>query len=372
MKAILEMKKRAVLGHHSLFRGAIATAAALTLGATLATSCGSNDGVDDDAEAKAAVTSMQTSVSAELDNLIAAAQELHDAAPVTAGRGWDATDDQDAIGKMKIAWQKARTSYEHVEGALAPIFPDIDASIDARYNDQLADLGPDSDLFDDQGVTGLHAAERILYSDEIPSNVVELESTLPGYAPAAFPSTEAEAQAFKDKLLTKIISDAKTMKEQWTPANIDLAGAYTGLIDLMNEQREKVNRAGDQEEESRYSQRTMADLRANLEGTRSIYKSFQPWIQKSTQGDVVGATTDKEIEAGFEKLASVYDGIDGDAFPEAPATWSSESPSAEDLATPFGKLFTAVSQAVDPDTDGSVVFEMNEAGEVIGLDGRGN
>lgn len=365
MKVNFVMKNQ-LTALHRFARGTIAALAIATLGTTGIASCG-DDTTDNTAEEEQTVKAMQTSISGDLDELIAAAQELHDEALVPSGRGWDAVQDKAAIDKMKDSWKKARTAYEHIEGALAPIFPDVDASIDARYDDFLADGGPDDNLFDDQGVTGLHAAERVLYSDVIPENVIALESSLPGYKAAAFPSTEAEAQEFKDKLLAKIIVDAQKFKAGWTPAHIDLDAAFTGLIDLMNEQREKVNLAGDQEEESRYAQRTMADLRNNLEGTRKIYTLFQPWLQKTKNDEHDGANTDKEIIHGFDTLAAAYATIDGDAFPPAPSTWSSESPSADDLATPFGKLFTAVSQAVDPDTDGSVVFEMTEAGEILGL-----
>jgi hypothetical protein len=46
-------------------------------------------------------------------------------------RGWDGNLDSNAIQATQAAWQKARTAYEHIEGALAPIFPEIDFSIDA-------------------------------------------------------------------------------------------------------------------------------------------------------------------------------------------------------------------------------------------------
>lgn len=42
--------------------------------------------------------------------------------------------DAAAIDGMKESWAKARTAYEHIEGAIAPLFPDIDAAIDERYD----------------------------------------------------------------------------------------------------------------------------------------------------------------------------------------------------------------------------------------------
>jgi iron uptake system component EfeO len=313
-----------------------------------------------------AVTQMHASVSEDLASLVAATKKLQSVSPTPAGRGWDPTLDAAAIADMKAAWIEARVAYEHVEGALAPLFPDLDRSLDARYDDFLEGGVADEDAFDDRGVTGLHAAERIIFSDVTPASVVALEKTLAGYRPARFPSTEAEAREMKDVLLAKIVSDAEELQADWQPARIDLAGAYTGLVDLMSEQREKVNKAGNQEEESRYSQRTLADVRANLAGTRKAYEAFRPWLRKGRDG-VDGEAIDRRILAGFDALGRVYDSVEGDAFPPPPPTWSAEAPSEEDLETPFGKLYTAVDRAVDPSREGSIVSSMDQAGRALGL-----
>jgi iron uptake system component EfeO len=341
--------------------------------------CSSSDGASTDAPAKTdaeyqkdSVQGMHDTLLTDIDGLLAAAKKLQAAAPVTPGRGWDKAQDAAAIEAMKAAWVEARSAYERIEGALAPIFPDVDASIDARYDDFLADLGQagDGDLFDDSGVTGLHAVERILYSDTTPAHVVEFEQTIPGYKAAAFPATEEEATEFRDKLCAKLIADAQTFHDQWQPANIDIAVAFQGLISLMNEQREKVNKASTNEEESRYSQRTMADLRDNLAGTKRAYAIFQPWIVTKPApkpGDKSGRDTDAAITAGFAKLDELYAQYPDPAIPQPPATWAAESPSPQDLATPFGQLFTGVRDAVDPNKDGSVVDEMNLAADVLGF-----
>ena len=124
--------------------------------------------------------------------------------------------------------------------------------MDARYDDFLAMIGPagDANLFDDQGVTGMHAIERILYAPSIRQEVIDFEKTLPGYKAAAFPATAQEATDFKTKLCQKLIDDAQSLHDQWQPAAIDIGAAYTGLVGLMNEQKEKVNLAATGEEES--------------------------------------------------------------------------------------------------------------------------
>lgn len=316
-----------------------------------------------DADYKAdVVAGMQDSISGDLQNLITATQALQAAAPT--GHGWDATTDAAALISMKSAWRDARIAYEHVEGATAPIFPDEDYTMDARYDDFLAKLGPagDPDLFDDQGATGMHAIERILYAPAIRQEVIDFESQLPGYKPAAWPANAAEADEFKTKLCQKLIDNAQQLRAEWTPANIDIGPAFQGLVGLMNEQKEKVNLAATGEEESRYANATLFDLRNNLAGTTKIYDLFQPWILSK------GGDKDASIQAGFEQLDALYAASgEGDALPPTPATWSSDMPTATDLATPFGMLWSSVHEAVDPTTHGSIVFEMNAVAVELGF-----
>src|SRR5262249_6799771 len=123
------------------------------------------------------------------------------------------------------------------------------------------------------------------------------------------------------------------------------------------------------EEESRYSQRTMVDLRDNLSGTRAIYALFQPWIRSKTSSDPAkdGKAIDAKIVQGFQVLDVAYSAISGAELPEPPATWSAESPSAADLASPFGVLFTEVTHATDPTSADSIVAQMNDAAGVLGF-----
>jgi len=323
-----------------------------------------------DADYRSAVVSgMRSGLIADLASLVAASRALQAAAPV--GRGWDATQDAAALAAMRGAWTDCRTAYEHIEGATAPIFPDIDASIDSRYEDALAALpAGDPDPFDDQGITGMHAVERILYADVTPARVAQYESMLPGYQPAAFPATDSQAAELKTGLVQKQIDDAQLLHDQWQAAtNYDLDAAFSGLISLMDEQREKVDKASTDQEESRYSQTTMADIRHNLEGTQRVYALFQPWItsKPAAGGMPSGEEADAAIQQGFADLQALYATIDGDAIPQPPATWSAVHPTAADLQTPFGQLYSGVVAAVDPNTPGSIVWEMNAAAGLIGL-----
>lgn len=320
-----------------------------------------------DAEQRAkAVQAMHDALLVDVQALAQAVSDLKDAAPTPAGRGWDKTLDATAIASMRAAWIRARTAYEHIEGALAPLFPDIDVSIDARYDDFLTNLGAAGDayLFDDQGVIGMHAVERVLYADVIPARVVTFEMSLQGYVAAAMPATAQEAADFKNKLCAKLVTDTKTLLGQWTPAKIDVAIAYSGLVSLVEEQREKVVKASTSEEESRYSQRTMTDLRDNLAGTKTAYAVFQPWLLSKTNG---GADLDRDILAGLGQLDAAYTKVQGEAIPAPPATWSAESPSAADLMTPFGQLYTSITEQVDRAKTASVVSKLDAAGTLLGF-----
>jgi iron uptake system component EfeO len=331
--------------------------------------CGGASSSEEERVARA----MQQSLQARLATLWQSAQALQAAAPSPVGRGWDKDMDALALGDMKTAWVTARGAYEHVEGATAPVYPDLDLSLDERYDGFLAELGPqgDSDLFDDQGVTGMHAIERILYADVTPPSVFAFERTLPGYVAAAWPANEAEASEFKNKLCARLVGDAKKLLDGWTPAKIDVSGAFGGLIGLVNEQQEKVNKAATGEEESRYSQHTMLDLRDNLDGTTVIYDLFRPWLDSMPASGSIpaGSMVDASITSGLSGLGAIYDTVQGDAIPQPPATWSAEMPSPADLATPFGQLYEEVHVAVDPSNPDSIVSHMNEGAQLLGIPG---
>lgn len=304
------------------------------------------------------VTGMHDSIDGDLQDLVDATTALQAAAPTHA---WVQAD----VDAMIVQWKKARVAYEHVEGATAPLFPDLDVTMDERYDGYLAGLGAtgDQDLFDDQGVTGMHGIERILYAKTTRQEVIDFEKTLPGYKAAAWPTNDTEAMEFKTQLAAKLVTDAHTLHDQWAPTDADIGLAYQGLVGLMNEQKEKVNLAATGEEESRYANITLFDLRNNLDGTQKIYAIFQPWIQSKD----TGAAADTAVTTKLAALASLYAQNTGDALPDVPADWSNDNPTPANLATPFGVLWNAVHEDVDPTTNGSVVFEMNDIAKLLGF-----
>ncbi|HEY0463523.1 MAG TPA: imelysin family protein, partial [Polyangiaceae bacterium] len=277
---------------------------------------------------------------------------------------WNTSQDAQAVLAMKEAWTRGRVAYELVEGALAPLFPQSDLATDARYDDALATLGDagDPDLFDAEGVTGMHAIERILWADRVPGDVLAFEKALPGYRPAAQPSNESEARAFKEQLTHKLVLDVVALKAQLAPVELDIAFVFRGLMDLTREQLEKVDRAATGREESRYAQTTLRDLRANREGCLAAYKLFQPWLLARDQ-----PALDSKVLAGFERLRVAYDALPGDALPRPPAGWSSLEPRPEHASTPFGKLFLIVRHETDDADPGSLSGSLMAVADALSL-----
>lgn len=301
-------------------------------------------------------------IQTNLDALATDSQALCDAAPTPMGRGWDATQDKEAIDAMKAAWKNARPDYERVEGAIAVLFPETDTSIDERY-DGFLEGATDANLFDDEVVTGNHAIERIVFSDTTPARIIDFEKALGAkYVAARLPSTEQEARDFKLKLCARWARETKQMAADFKPLALDPAAAYRGVLGSMKEQVEKVQKAATGEEESRYSQFTLADMRSNLEGARTTWVAFRAWAQSKS-----AAVEDTRIQAAFFALDAEYAKHAGEAIPTVPATWSSVSPSMADLATPFGQLFTAVKSAADEKKTGSLAAEMTVAGDKMGI-----
>jgi iron uptake system component EfeO len=335
------------------------TAALIGIAGFVLPGCGDKS----DSEFRAEVTAqIHDAIADELDDLVHAAHEIQAAAPTHA---WDPFGDANAMAQMRDAWRRTRIAYEHVEGATVPLFGDLDVALDARYDEYLAMIGRagDHDLFDATGVIGMHAVERILYSAGTRPQLVTFESGLDGYEPAAYPVTEAQAIAFKTLLVQKLVDDATALRDQWQPQAIDIGLAYRGLVGLMNEQELKINQAASGAEESRYANITLFDLRNNLAGTKGLYDGFRQWIWSRPSA----SDAQTMIESRFRSLTTLYGAITGDALPPVPPGWSSMHPSQTDLLTPFGKLWQAVRREVDPETDGSIVFEMNRIAQVLGL-----
>jgi len=321
--------------------------------------CGSDTSGAPEAQAQATIKSY---ITAEMGKLAAASLALRAAAPAPDADGWNARTDAGAITAMQTQWKAARIAYEHIEGAIAVLFPDLDASTDERY-DGFLESGPDADLFDGEGVTGIHALERILWAGQHPAPVVAFEMTLAGYQEAAFPANQAQATAFREGLATRLVTDVQSMQSMFAPLTLDTAAAFRGVIGSLGEQIEKIDLAAEGKEESRYAQHTLADMRANLAGGKTTYDAFRTWV-KGTSG---GAALDTEILAGFDRVSALYVGVSGDALPEVPAGFDPAAPTAAHLATPYGRIYAGLSQESDGTQPASLVSKMSEAADKLGI-----
>ena len=141
---------------------------------------GDNDKLDLEQNAIAGVKQY---VGDELAALAASGDALVAAAPAADADGWSAGTDAAAVDEVRSHWKTTRIHYERVEGAIAVLFPDLDVSTDERY-DGFIEEGPDANLFDGDGATGVHCIERILWADSHPPAVVAFESALPNYTAA--------------------------------------------------------------------------------------------------------------------------------------------------------------------------------------------
>jgi iron uptake system component EfeO len=294
-------------------------------------------------------------ITADLVDLSAAATALRGAAPSGV---WSGGAELDA---SKAAWRDARDAYERSEGAIAVLFPDLDHSLDQRYDGFITEEADDY-LFDGEGVTGVHGVERVLWSDSVDPAVLAFESALTGYVPAAFPQTDGEAADYRDGLCQRFVDDAALLASEFEPLALDAAAAFEGVIGSMAEQVEKLTLGQTGEDESRYARYTLGDMRANLAGGRAVYEVFSPWVVDSG-----GEAVDAEVRAGFDRLAQAYDAIEGDALPEVPADWDADAPSDAALATPFGELWVVLQFESDPAQGGSLVSSMVEAASVVGI-----
>lgn len=310
-----------------------------------------------------AILDVKAYVASELENLNAAALAIQDAAPEPDEDGWSAEEDEEAVTAMREAWKDARSSYEQIEGAIAVLFPNYDASTDERY-DGFVETDADDNLFDGEGVTGVHAIERILWAEAHPQNVVDFESALPNYVAASFPSNEDEARDFVEGLAQRLVDDTAAMVTEFEPLALDAPSAFRGVIGSLQEQTEKLALATTGEDESRYAQYTLGDMRANAKGGRKIFDAFVPWLESNGTEDKALAA---DIIAAFDGLETYYDDLEGDAIPAVPSTWDPEDPSEDDLATAYGKLYTYVGKAADAEQDDSLVNLMLQAADSLGI-----
>lgn len=301
-------------------------------------------------------------VDARVAELVDAAEAMCAAAPEPDAGGWSPRQDARAVERMRRRWRDARRAYERVEGAIAILFPELDVQVDARYEHH-AELHTDEAPFDGRGFVGMHAVERILWADSIAPPVLDFERSLPGYVPAATPASRAEARAFRDGLCARLVRDVRRMQQQLEPLALDPQTAWRGIQGSIEEQAEKVLLGATGQDESRYARTTLADLRANLEGGRAVLEAYRPRIAQRPEA----AALRPEIEARMAALERAYGSIEGDALPPVPDGFDPDEPSAADLRTPYGRLFSLLATASDPRAEGSLAATLRRAGEAMDI-----
>ncbi|MFO0760153.1 MAG: imelysin family protein [Byssovorax sp.] len=303
--------------------------------------------------------------------LVDRVEALHDhlealckAAPAPAADGWVSPRDTPAIQAMRASWHEARRAHQALEGVLLLHFPDLAASLDGSYEDALA-AGPDPELVDDRGFTGLHAIERILWADRMPAGVAKEEAALPGALPAAFPSTEEQAIDFRDELCAGAVHDAEELEAAIEGLPLGSPEIQAIARELVEIQADRVIEAGEGHPSSPYAGRSLLDLTDGLAAARAMHEVFLPWLATKAEGPHVAA----EAADAFDRLAMRYMAAGVDALPAPPSGWSDTAYNDEQLQSPFGLIFMAVMNETNLGIDGSVAHSVEEAGALLGVDG---
>ena len=328
-----------------------------------------DDDDDVDVEGAAVRLGVKNFVNGELTLLNDSAATLQSFTASPDANGWNVDDDAASVITMKQQWKNARLSSERVQGVIAALFPALDRATGGRW-DGFIDEAADDNVFDDAGVTGVHGVERILFSDEVPADVLAFEqahgdSFVPSrFTAPAFPASLTQAEDFKGKLVQRLVDDTATMKEEFLGVDLTLEAAFGAVLASLQAQAAKVNVAGAGQDESRYAQHTLADMRANLEGGLAIYEAFDALFD--ARGDEGEALHD-EIHEAFQRVRAHYDGITGDALPLVPATWNPAQPSEADLATEYGALFLFLTKETDVDDDTSFVSALQRGAALLEL-----
>jgi iron uptake system component EfeO len=309
-----------------------------------------------------ATDGVKTYVDGQVHALAVAVRALRDAAPAPDADGWSVRSDADAVATMRARWIDARATYERVEGAIAILFPETDSNVDGRL-EHVAERFRDDRPFDDRGFVGMHAVERILWSDAIAEPVRAFEAPLPGHDPPRTPRDEAEARAFRDLLCGRLVRDVEVMEHDLAPLALDPATAWRGIVGSIEEQAEKVRFGATGQDESRYAGHTLADMRANLEGGRAVLAAFEAWLDATPGGTDARA----RIAARFDALEAAYREAGGAALPDVPDGFDPDAPSDAHRTTRYGRLFTLLEHDSDPRADGSLASLLRRTGESLGI-----
>jgi len=160
---------------------------------------------------------------------------------------------------MKGAWQRGRAAWERSEGVLAALFPDLDQSMDARYEDfsdaraARAQWDPDRSTAAESRALQ-HRAHRVpARHSGHPSS--RAEATLAGAQPAAWPRPRGSG-AVQQGLVGRWSVIHSPWSDAWAPDAVDLHARVRRAHWADERASREVSLAGLQLDESRYSQRT--------------------------------------------------------------------------------------------------------------------
>lgn len=320
---------------------------------------------DDDDGVAVAEAAAKAFIGGELSLLGNSAAALQSFAVDADDNGWNVDNNRASVFTMRQQWKNARLGYERVEGVVGVLFPELDVALDQRHEDAIA-VAADDNVFDDVGFTGLHAVGRVLFVDELAPAVLTFEQsagdafTPSRYSPPAFPANLTESGDFKTKQTQKLLDDSAALVATLDSADVTLDDVMAGIRASVQQQRVYVDVGADGEDESRYAENTMIDLRAQLQGAIALFDILDPVFVAKDE-----AAISEEIHAGLARLQVAFDAVSGDALPPVPATWDATAPSAADLVSAFGALFVVVDAEADGTTETSLASALTRAASLL-------
>ncbi len=308
---------------------------------------GSCDGGDHEHNSSTLTTAMQGFMRTHVGRLDTALGELAMAAP--RGHAWLQESDKAALLAMRAAWKSAHAEALAVGVPLEYIFPAQAQHLDRSWErEALTLMGmPDPNPFDDQGVVGLHAIERVLWGPESSGEVLAFERKDAAYFPALAPATAADADDFANLLVGKVRAHAAAWLKVSPALGYDQGFVVKSITDeVAGAFRTVITAASPGESESRYSRSTALALGQQISAVGDLWTLLRPTLPKTSKATDIAA-----VDMAYARLVALRPAPGADELPLAPPTWNPFHATPEDLASPYGKLYVAMERealGIDP------------------------
>lgn len=253
-------------------------------------------------------------------------------------RAWNAQADPALVERMRTAWKAAHRAAVAVTEPLSELFPQA-GRMDSNWDREIDRVQRDENPFDDIGVTGLHAIERILWADVVSEMVLTVERRHEGYAMARTPATAKEAADYATQLVGGLHRDAQALAEASSVPGYDLGFAEKAVKLQARALLRMVIVGGEPgRSESRYSDTSTDALVDQLGALAGTWKILRAALRR--QGVPVGSF--QVADAGLERVHAAVAAIGPGPIPARPEGFNPFHPTQEDRESAFGRLYFSV------------------------------